>query len=88
MELVPIHPAWSTDTKADPMAARAVRETHPKELDGKPPSHILRAAHDLLVERRPSGTAVTGPMFYVWDEDHGEAMSWSKQLYRGATTPR
>lgn len=32
------------------------------------------------VERRASGTTVTGPQFYVWDPDHDVALSDAQQL--------
>lgn len=37
----------------------------------------------LRVERRASGTSVSGPGFHVWDADHDTALRWAKQLASG-----
>jgi CheY-like chemotaxis protein len=50
--------------------------------DARPPAR-QELPGGLCVERRRSGTSVSGPSFRVWDADHGTALRWARQLARG-----
>jgi CheY-like chemotaxis protein len=42
----------------------------------------------LRVDRRASGSAVSGPGFHIWDADYETALSWGRQLARGLPARR
>jgi hypothetical protein len=87
MDAIPTQPANSR--KSSRRGTRGHRR--PKRLPNSDETNGTsqkEPAESLRFERRASGTAVTGPGFYIWDADHEAAVRWAEQLARGLSSRR
>lgn len=82
MDEIPTPPVHVT---ADPLEVDPRADPGSKPLHGPDETHRAsreQPAAGLRVERRTVGTAVTGPLFFVWGADHAAALGWARPLAR------